>query len=84
MPPSAGHVELSLVLCDDERITSLNAEYRGKDGPTDVLSFPIGDFLPKNSGIRILGDLVLSLDTAARQAKERRHAQHTPFTLQVQ
>eukprot|EP00884_Botryococcus_braunii_P004928 jgi/Botrbrau1/14436/Bobra.0014s0082.1 len=64
-------LELSLVLCDDEVITELNTQYRGKDEPTDVLSFPIEDFLPKGVPMRILGDVVISLDTASRQAAER-------------
>ena len=55
----------------DAHIQSLNKTWRGKDEPTDVLSFP-GD-----APVRIvlaLGDLVISLDTAARQAAERGHA----------
>jgi rRNA maturation RNase YbeY len=58
--------ELSVVLCNDERIAEMNAAWRGVDGPTDVLSFPQED-------ARVLGDLVISLDTAARQAATRSH-----------
>ena len=58
--------QLSLTLCDDEVIRGLNSEWRQKDAPTDVLSFPMDDS-------QLLGDLVISLDTAARQAKERGH-----------
>jgi rRNA maturation RNase YbeY len=49
---------------------SLNRQYRGKDRTTDVLSFPLRE--GRFSGIQshILGDIVLSLPTAARQAKE--------------
>lgn len=54
--------EISLVLCDDAFIRSLNAEYRGKDKPTDVLSFAQDD-------LDLLGDIVISLPTAARQAQ---------------
>lgn len=57
-----GDPEISLVLCDDAFIQSLNAQYRGKDKPTDVLSFAQGD--PE-----ILGDIVISLPAAARQAE---------------
>ena len=53
--------EISVVLCDDEFIRALNARYRGQDKPTDVLSFPQED--PE-----VLGDIVISLPTAARQA----------------
>ncbi len=56
--------ELSVVLCGDGWIRDLNDRWRGKDLPTDVLSFPQDDDV-------ILGDLVVSLDTAARQAEER-------------
>lgn len=55
-------MEISLVLCDDAFIQSLNLDHRGKDKPTDVLSFPQGDAV-------VLGDIVISLDTAARQAQ---------------
>lgn len=57
-----GDPEVSLVLCDDAFIQALNARYRGKDRPTDVLSFAQDD--PE-----FLGDIVISLATAARQAK---------------
>lgn len=53
--------EVSVVLCDDPFIQSLNAAHRGKDKPTDVLSFALED--PE-----YLGDIVISLPTAARQA----------------
>lgn len=63
---------LSLVLCDDAHIRSLNREYRGKDAPTDVLSFEIPDESPAlQLPVKLLGDLVISLDTATRQADER-------------
>jgi len=54
--------EISVVLCDDAFIQSLNAQYRGKDKPTDVLSFAQDD--PD-----LLGDIVISLPTAAHQAE---------------
>ena len=56
-----GDPEVSLVLCDEAFIQTLNAEYRGLDKPTDVLSFAQDD--PD-----LLGDIVISLPTAARQA----------------
>lgn len=63
---------LSLVLCDDAHIQSLNKEYRNKDAPTDVLSFEIPDEAPSlQLPVKLLGDLVISLDTATRQAAER-------------
>jgi probable rRNA maturation factor len=55
--------ELSVVLAGDRTLRSLNARYRGKDKPTDVLSFP------GPGGEEGLGDVVISLDTAARNAR---------------
>jgi probable rRNA maturation factor len=55
--------EVSLVLSGDRRVRALNARYRGKDKPTDVLSFP-GD-----GGEAGLGDIVISVETAARNAR---------------
>jgi probable rRNA maturation factor len=59
-------VELSIVLVSDAQIRRLNKLYRNKDKPTDVLSFPIGE---KVEGWLILGDIVISVDTARRQAQ---------------
>jgi len=63
-------VELSLALVDNREIKKLNARYRKKDQPTDVLSFPSGEQLP--TGIQILGDVVISVEQAEEQAGERR------------
>ncbi len=62
--PGEPTAELSVVLCSDAHIQALNGTWRGKDAATDVLSFPQDDPV-------VLGDLVLSLDTARRQADER-------------
>ncbi|MBM4367891.1 MAG: rRNA maturation RNase YbeY [Deltaproteobacteria bacterium] len=59
--------ELSVLLCDDAFIAELNRQYRQKEGPTDVLSFAMDDE-------RVLGDVVISLDTARRQAEAIGHA----------
>ena len=61
--------EVGVLVCDDRRISALNGRYRGKDAATDVLSFPDGEALPE--GGRYLGDVAISLETAARQAAER-------------
>jgi probable rRNA maturation factor len=62
--------ELSVVLCDDALIQELNRSYRKKNTPTDVLSFPMQG--EKSGGSPdLLGDVVISVETAARQAKER-------------
>lgn len=59
---------LSLSLVGDAAIRELNREYRGRDRATDVLSFPLGD--QPAAAERLLGDVVISVDTAARQAAE--------------
>ncbi len=66
--------ELSVLLTNDENIRRLNREHRRKDRPTDVLSFHFDSrFSPSpNESPRVLGDIVISLDTAARQAVGRR------------
>lgn len=67
--------EISLHLTNDAEIRALNSQFRHKDAPTDVLAFnsaPLavdGDDLPP-----LLGDIVISLDTAAAQASEQQHA----------
>ena len=64
-------VELSNAIVSDAQIKRLNKLYRNKDKPTDVLSFPIGE---KVEDWLILGDIVISVDTAKRQAKELGHS----------
>jgi probable rRNA maturation factor len=59
--------ELALRLCDDAAIRELNAEYRGKDAPTDVLAF--------QQAPPLLGDIVISIETARRQARRGLHAE---------
>lgn len=68
-----GEFEVYITVCDNEYIHSLNAEYRGVDRPTDVLSFPMDDFdLP--DGLKELGDIVISIDKATEQAAEYGHS----------
>jgi probable rRNA maturation factor len=59
---------LSLSLVGDDVIRSMNKEYRGRDSPTDVLSFSL-DGAPDAAVERLLGDVVISIDTARRQAE---------------
>ncbi len=56
--------EISLLITNDNTIHQYNKEYRGKDRPTDVLSFPMEEEI-------MLGDIVISIETAKRQAEER-------------
>lgn len=66
--------ELSVLLCDDAVIHPLNRDWRGKDKPTDVLSFSQREGTPAPGVVDHLGDIVISVETAARQAHERGHS----------
>ncbi|AEF94714.1 metalloprotease ybeY [Desulfotomaculum nigrificans CO-1-SRB] len=69
--------EVGLIFVDDGYIQSLNAEYRGIDKPTDVLSFAMheGEPMPEEEEAEdLLGDIVISLPTALRQSKEYGHS----------
>lgn len=60
--------EISIVITDDSDIREINSSYRNIDRPTNVLSFPMDDENMIIPGIRILGDIVISEDTAQREA----------------
>ncbi len=66
-------VYLSLLFTDNEKIQVINRDYRGKDSPTDVISFAYletdGDIGPYNT----LGDIIISLERVEEQAKEYNH-----------
>ncbi|PTS87710.1 rRNA maturation RNase YbeY [Sphingomonas sp. HMWF008] len=71
-------VEISIRLTDDAEVQTLNAQYRQKDKPTNVLSFPMVqadllDTIGQNSddGEVLLGDIVLAYETCAREAAEK-------------
>jgi probable rRNA maturation factor len=67
------HAELSVLLVDDNLIQALNREHRAQDKPTDVLSFPQPKPRRSEAGMpRLLGDVVISLPTALRQARSRK------------
>lgn len=67
------NTELSIVLCDDDFIQKLNHEYLGRNRPTDVISFPLDDDEIETE-IKLLGDVVISIETASRQALKLRHS----------
>jgi probable rRNA maturation factor len=73
--------ELSIVLCDDRTIHSLNRRHRRKDKPTDVLAFALREGPPMAGAQHVLGDVVISLDTARRQAAEHGHSLWREVTL---
>lgn len=72
--------QVSVTFTDNAGIRSLNRRFRGIDRPTDVLSFPLFDYEgeseepPVDELIGMLGDVVLSLEQAARQAEEYGHS----------
>jgi probable rRNA maturation factor len=60
-----------IALADDATVRDLNARYRGKDSPTNVLSFPAGPTPADPDGRVFLGDVVLAQETVAAEAQER-------------
>lgn len=67
------HESVGVLFSDDARLKELNFRFRGKNRPTDVLSFPTGDESPAPVVPRHLGDIVISSPMARRQAARRRH-----------
>jgi probable rRNA maturation factor len=65
-----GGGELAIVLTDDSRIRALNRTWRGKDAPTNVLSFPAS--ASAGPAPQPLGDIVIAYETTAREAKAER------------
>ena len=73
-----GSVEVSVTFVNNEQIKEYNAQYRNKNIETDVLSFPMGengvyDVKPE-TGAKILGDIVISIEKAQEQAKAYGHS----------
>lgn len=73
--------ELSVLLVNDRRMRELNRDYRGKDKTTDVLSFAMqeGESVPGEK--TLLGDVVISLPVAKRQASEKGHSLEREVTI---
>lgn len=71
--PDDGPAELSVVLADDALVRRLNRTYRGKDKPTNVLSFALteSEDPDREGGPTILGDVVLAHETLVREAAEQ-------------
>ena len=75
--------EVSILLVDDAEISWLNNHYRGRQGPTNVLSFPSadnGDTLFTTLPIYELGDIIISVETALREAQELTTSFHDRLT----
>jgi len=72
LPHDIAGAEPSVVLTNDDAIRKINAQWRQKDAPTNVLSFPAAHM----PGVpRMLGDIIIAYETTAREAKE----EHKPF-----
>ncbi len=73
-----GSAEISVTFVDNNQIQELNKQYRQKDTPTDVLSFPMGENgvydIDHTTGAKILGDVVISMETAVEQARRYGHS----------
>ncbi|MEG0614462.1 MAG: rRNA maturation RNase YbeY [Oscillospiraceae bacterium] len=70
--------EVSVSFVSNNEIQSLNSQYRNKDAATDVLSFPLGENgvydLNNETGAKLLGDVVISIETAMKQANMYGHS----------
>ncbi|MBA4503471.1 rRNA maturation RNase YbeY [Marinobacterium marinum] len=64
--------EICIRIVDEEESQALNAEYRGKDKPTNVLSFPFE--VPPGVPVTLLGDLIICAAVVAREAEEQQKA----------
>jgi probable rRNA maturation factor len=64
-----GAARVSVVILDDREIRRLNRVFRGKNRATDVLSFPYDDAALRRSGDRTIGDVYVSYETVAREAR---------------
>ena len=73
-------VEVSIVFTSDEEIRAINAEWRGKDKPTNVLSFPAFPIAPGKMPGPMLGDIVLARETVEREAAELDKSFHAHLT----
>ncbi len=71
--------EISIALVDIKRMAKLNEKFRGVKEPTDVLAFPLGgDFISTEN---LLGEVVVSVDKAEEQARERGHSLESELAL---
>jgi pyridoxine 5-phosphate synthase len=69
--------ELSILLVGDRRMAELNSSWRGKSGPTNVLAFALREGDETGMAEELLGDIVISVDTAAREAAEKGTTVHS-------
>ncbi len=76
------HMEISVVLADNAFLQELNFEYRGKDAPTNVLSFPATNIedLDEPAAFLCLGDIVIAHETIKKEAVEQNKSFKDHFT----
>ncbi|MFP4668659.1 MAG: rRNA maturation RNase YbeY [Desulfosalsimonas sp.] len=72
--------ELSLLIVDDEQIAEINKTYLGRTGPTNVIAFPMGDSGFAGIQPELLGDVVISVETADREASDAGYLMEERFT----
>ena len=68
------NVEFNIIFIDNPRIHEMNLTYRGIDRPTDVISFALEDNKTIDLGVRLLGDIYISIDKAKEQATSYGHS----------
>lgn len=73
-------LSVSVVLVDDDTIHQYNRDYRNIDRPTDVLSFPDGEF---EDGVLLMGDIIISTDAIRRQSLDYNHSLKREFCFLV-
>ena len=76
--------EVSILFTDDKFIRLLNNKYRGIDKPTDVLSFSLQEGpvkTPEAESDKLLGDIIISVETAQRQADNLNHSMEKELTV---
>ncbi len=77
-------IEISVLFTDDKFIRSLNNKYRGIDKPTDVLSFSLQEGAIKSPEVesdKLLGDIIISVETAQRQSDSLNHSVEKELTV---
>jgi probable rRNA maturation factor len=73
-------VQLSILITDDREIAELNRQYLGRRGPTNVIAFPMREGEFSDIAPEILGDVVISIETTEREAREGEMELETRFS----
>ena len=76
-PQATAKLDISVLWTDDRHIAALNSQYRQKSGPTNILSFPVGQPVSWQADQLFLGDLVLGYETVTTEADDMgKHLSH--------